>query len=63
MSHNERFPVVATDEGGAGHRETAHLHIVVLDANDQPPVFPKELYVAFLPENSLSFTQVLIDHH
>ncbi|XP_053179593.1 protocadherin gamma-A11-like [Scomber japonicus] len=44
--------LVATDGGTPQRSGTAVIHITVLDANDNAPVFSQTVYKASLPENS-----------
>ncbi|XP_025076807.1 protocadherin Fat 4-like [Pomacea canaliculata] len=45
--------VEATD--GGGRRDTATLNVVITDINDNPPIFEKPEYSAFVTENTTSF--------
>ncbi|KAM6251560.1 LOW QUALITY PROTEIN: uncharacterized protein LJ264_009315 [Porphyrio hochstetteri] len=53
------FSLIAVDGGSPPRSGTTQIHIVVLDANDNPPVFTKEIYrvrlLENLPEGSLAF--------
>uniref|UniRef100_A0A8P4KJW2 Cadherin domain-containing protein n=1 Tax=Dicentrarchus labrax TaxID=13489 RepID=A0A8P4KJW2_DICLA len=44
--------LVATDGGTPQRSGTAVIHVTVLDANDNAPVFSQAIYKASLPENS-----------
>ncbi|XP_022625481.1 protocadherin beta-16-like [Seriola dumerili] len=44
--------LVATDGGTPQRSGTAVIHVTVLDANDNAPVFSQSVYKASLPENS-----------
>ncbi|XP_042275416.1 protocadherin beta-16-like [Thunnus maccoyii] len=44
--------IVATDGGTPQRSGTAVVHVTVLDANDNAPVFSQTIYKASLPENS-----------
>ncbi|XP_054024618.1 protocadherin beta-15-like [Dryobates pubescens] len=44
--------LTATDGGSPPRSGTAHVRIVVLDANDNTPVFTREVYEVRLPENN-----------
>uniref|UniRef100_A0A3Q4ACN3 Cadherin domain-containing protein n=1 Tax=Mola mola TaxID=94237 RepID=A0A3Q4ACN3_MOLML len=44
--------LVATDGGSPQRSGTAVIHVTVLDANDNAPVFSQAVYKASLPENS-----------
>ncbi|XP_060936051.1 protocadherin gamma-A12-like isoform X3 [Limanda limanda] len=44
--------LVATDGGSPQRSGTAVVHVTVLDANDNAPVFSQAVYKASLPENS-----------
>lgn len=47
-----RLNVTAEDRGFHRRKATARLGIVVTDVNDNPPVFDKGVYDAYVPENS-----------
>ncbi|XP_044220385.1 protocadherin beta-6-like [Thunnus albacares] len=51
--------LVATDGGTPQRSGTAVIHVTVLDANDNAPVFSQTIYKASLPENSPLDTVVL----
>ncbi|KAM8732193.1 protocadherin gamma-A11-like isoform 36-T36 [Acanthopagrus schlegelii] len=51
--------LVATDGGTPQRSGTAVIHVAVLDANDNAPVFSQAVYKASLPENSASDTVVV----
>ncbi|KAM7000095.1 protocadherin gamma-A4-like isoform 10-T10 [Tautogolabrus adspersus] len=44
--------LIATDGGSPQRSGTAAIHVTVLDANDNAPVFSQAVYKASLPENS-----------
>ncbi|XP_061582442.1 protocadherin Fat 3-like [Cololabis saira] len=44
--------LVATDGGTPPRSGTVVIHVTVLDANDNPPVFSQTVYKASLPENA-----------
>nr|XP_020442177.1 protocadherin beta-15-like [Monopterus albus] len=47
-----RLVLTALDGGSPQRTGTATVHVIVLDANDNAPVFSQALYEAKLPENS-----------
>uniref|UniRef100_A0A8C2YWW7 Cadherin domain-containing protein n=1 Tax=Cyclopterus lumpus TaxID=8103 RepID=A0A8C2YWW7_CYCLU len=47
-----RLLLTALDGGSPQRTGTATVHVTVLDANDNPPVFSQAVYKASLPENS-----------
>uniref|UniRef100_A0A672FRR6 Cadherin domain-containing protein n=1 Tax=Salarias fasciatus TaxID=181472 RepID=A0A672FRR6_SALFA len=50
---NELKLVLTAVDGGSPRRSgTAVIHVIVLDANDNAPVFSQDVYKASLPENS-----------
>uniref|UniRef100_A0A8D3CBX4 Cadherin domain-containing protein n=1 Tax=Scophthalmus maximus TaxID=52904 RepID=A0A8D3CBX4_SCOMX len=51
--------LVATDGGSPQRSGTAVVHVTVLDANDNAPVFSQAVYKASLPENSPPDTVVV----
>ncbi|XP_066128872.1 protocadherin gamma-B4 isoform X22 [Saccopteryx bilineata] len=51
--------LTALDSGDPTLSSTAQIHVLVTDANDNPPVFSQELYRVGLPENVLPGTTVL----
>ncbi|XP_039976464.1 protocadherin gamma-A11-like [Xiphias gladius] len=51
--------LTAVDGGSPRRSGTAVIHITVLDANDNAPVFSQAVYVATLPENSPVDTVVM----
>ncbi|XP_076020946.1 protocadherin gamma-A4-like [Genypterus blacodes] len=51
--------LVATDGGAPQRSGTAAIHVTVLDANDNTPVFSQAVYKASLPENSPLDTVVI----
>ena len=56
------FPVTAT--GSSGHSAEADVRIMVLDVNDNPPIFDQAIYNTILPFNDLrqwSFTVTATD--
>ncbi|XP_027765406.1 protocadherin beta-15-like, partial [Empidonax traillii] len=46
------FSVIAVDGGSPPRSGTAQIHIIVLDANDNSPVFTQEVYLARVLENT-----------
>ncbi|XP_028314878.1 protocadherin beta-16-like [Gouania willdenowi] len=46
------FVLVAADGGNPQRSGTANIHVSVLDANDNAPVFDQAVYKASLPENA-----------
>ncbi|XP_073342619.1 protocadherin beta-15-like [Pagrus major] len=53
------FVLTAVDGGNPQRSGTANIHVSVLDANDNAPVFDQALYKASLPENSSPDTVVV----
>ncbi|XP_060936152.1 protocadherin beta-15-like [Limanda limanda] len=51
--------LVATDGGSPQRSGTAVVHVTVMDANDNAPVFSQAVYKASLPENSPLYTVVV----
>nr|XP_049607869.1 putative protocadherin beta-18 [Syngnathus scovelli] len=51
--------LTALDGGSPRRSGTVAIHVTVLDANDNAPVFSKAVYKASLPENSPSDTTVI----
>ncbi|MGN7661287.1 MAG: cadherin repeat domain-containing protein, partial [Anaplasma sp.] len=51
--------LTALDGGDPPRSGTAQIQIVVIDANDNPPVFSQDVYRVSLPENVLPGTSVL----
>ncbi|XP_037658058.1 protocadherin gamma-B7 isoform X23 [Choloepus didactylus] len=51
--------LTALDGGDPPRSGTAQIQIVVIDANDNPPVFSQDVYRVSLPENVLQGTSVL----
>ncbi|XP_053179581.1 protocadherin gamma-A12-like [Scomber japonicus] len=51
--------LTALDGGSPQRSGTVVIHVTVLDANDNAPVFSQAVYKASLPENSLSGTTVI----
>ncbi|XP_038652230.1 protocadherin-10-like [Scyliorhinus canicula] len=53
--------VLTASDGGVPHRSgTAQIHVIVVDGNDNAPIFDQEIYRATLPENSPQDTLVTI---
>ncbi|XP_041845378.1 protocadherin gamma-A4-like isoform X17 [Melanotaenia boesemani] len=52
QKHELTIVLVATDGGTPQRSGTAVIHVSVLDANDNNPVFSQAVYKASLPENS-----------
>ncbi|KAK2904143.1 hypothetical protein Q8A73_010800 [Channa argus] len=50
--HDLNFVLIAVDGGNPQRSGTASIHVTVLDANDNAPVFDRAVYKASLPENS-----------
>uniref|UniRef100_A0A8C6LVL3 Cadherin domain-containing protein n=1 Tax=Nothobranchius furzeri TaxID=105023 RepID=A0A8C6LVL3_NOTFU len=58
--HKEINLLLTALDGGSPQRSgTVVIHVTVLDANDNAPVFSQEVYKASLPENSPSETAVV----
>ncbi|XP_042371931.1 protocadherin gamma-B7-like, partial [Plectropomus leopardus] len=57
--HDLNFMMVAVDGGNPQRSGTANIHVTVLDANDNAPVFDQAFYKASLPENCALDTVVL----
>ncbi|XP_071382557.1 protocadherin beta-15-like [Centroberyx affinis] len=57
--HNLNLVLVAVDGGNPQRSGTAIIHVTVLDANDNAPVFSQAVYKASLSENSLLDTVVV----
>ncbi len=51
--------LTATDGGSPQRSGTAVIHITVLDANDNVPVFSESVYKVTLAENTLSGTEII----
>ncbi|XP_058852123.1 protocadherin gamma-A11-like isoform X7 [Acipenser ruthenus] len=51
--------LTAVDGGDPQRSGTVKIHVIVLDANDNAPVFSQAVYKASVPENSLKGTLVL----
>ncbi|XP_018607260.1 protocadherin gamma-A11-like isoform X7 [Scleropages formosus] len=51
--------ITATDEGSPSLSSNKTLHIRVSDVNDNPPLFEKQSYTAFVVENSSPGTSIL----
>ncbi|XP_075061011.1 uncharacterized protein LOC142149585 [Mixophyes fleayi] len=45
--------ILATDRGSPPHSSTRTIRLEVSDVNDNPPIFMKSTYVAYVPENNL----------
>ncbi|XP_038556113.1 protocadherin gamma-A11-like [Micropterus salmoides] len=56
--HDLNFVLIAADGGNPQRSGTANIHVTVLDANDNAPVFDQAFYRASLPENSALDTVV-----
>ncbi|XP_059202758.1 protocadherin beta-15-like [Centropristis striata] len=50
--HDLNFVMIAVDGGNPQRSGTTNIHVTVLDANDNAPVFDQALYKASLPENA-----------
>ncbi|XP_051275341.1 protocadherin beta-15-like [Dicentrarchus labrax] len=57
--HDLNFVLNAVDGGNPQRSGTANIHVTVLDANDNAPVFDQAVYKASLPENSALDTVVV----
>ncbi|XP_058505687.1 protocadherin gamma-A11-like [Solea solea] len=58
--NNEIMLLLTAFDGGSPQRSgTVAIHVTVLDANDNAPVFSEAVYKATLPENSPLDTQVI----
>ncbi|KAM9184612.1 protocadherin beta-15-like [Mergus octosetaceus] len=53
------FSLIATDGGSPPRSGSTQIHIVVLDANDNAPTFPKKLYIGQVLENAAIGSVVL----
>ncbi|XP_034546267.1 protocadherin beta-15-like [Notolabrus celidotus] len=53
------FVLIAVDGGNPQKSGTASIHVTVLDANDNSPLFDQAVYKASLPENSALDTLVV----
>ncbi|XP_070693492.1 protocadherin beta-15-like [Pempheris klunzingeri] len=59
QKHDLNFVLIAVDGGSPQRSGTANIHVTVLDANDNAPVFDQAVYKASLPENSALDTVVV----
>ncbi|XP_071314643.1 protocadherin gamma-A12-like isoform X26 [Trachinotus anak] len=57
--HDLNFMLIAVDGGKPQRSGTASIHVTVLDANDNAPVFDQAVYKASLPENAALDTVVV----
>ncbi|XP_034036978.1 protocadherin gamma-A11-like isoform X29 [Thalassophryne amazonica] len=57
--HDLNLLLVAVDGGNPQKSGTATIHVTVLDANDNAPVFEQAVYKSSLPENSALDTVVI----
>ncbi|XP_035858724.1 protocadherin beta-15-like [Sander lucioperca] len=57
--HDLNFVMIAVDGGNPQRSGTANIHVTVLDANDNAPVFEQAFYKGSLPENSALDTVVV----
>ncbi|XP_034036963.1 protocadherin gamma-A11-like isoform X14 [Thalassophryne amazonica] len=57
--HDLKLILVAVDGGNPQKSGTATIHVNVLDANDNAPVFEQAVYKSSLPENSVLDTVVI----
>ena len=57
--HDLNFMLIAVDGGVPQRSGTANIHVTVLDANDNAPVFDRAVYKASLPENAAVDTIVV----
>ena len=53
-----RFTLTVLARDGGGEETTGRLRVNVLDINDNPPIFQKEVYVGSLRENEQTPQQV-----
>ncbi|XP_060935128.1 protocadherin beta-15-like [Limanda limanda] len=58
--HDLNFMLIAVDGGVPQRSGTANIHVTVLDANDNAPVFERAVYKASLPENAAVDTVVVV---
>uniref|UniRef100_A0A7N6B695 Cadherin domain-containing protein n=1 Tax=Anabas testudineus TaxID=64144 RepID=A0A7N6B695_ANATE len=57
--HDLIFVLIAIDGGNPQKSGTASIHVTVLDANDNAPIFSQAVFKASLPENSVVDTVVV----
>ncbi|XP_053284245.1 protocadherin beta-15 isoform X4 [Pleuronectes platessa] len=57
--HDLNLMLIAVDGGVPQRSGTANIHVTVLDANDNAPVFERAVYKASLPENAAVDTIVV----
>ncbi|KAM4554675.1 protocadherin gamma-A11-like isoform 38-T38 [Odontesthes bonariensis] len=57
--HDLNFALTAVDGGNPQRSGSVNIHVTILDANDNSPVFDQVVYKASLPENSSLDTVVL----
>ncbi|XP_029369047.1 protocadherin beta-15-like [Echeneis naucrates] len=58
--HDLNFIMIAVDGGNPQRSGTANVHVTVLDANDNAPVFEQAVYKASVPESAALNTVVVI---
>uniref|UniRef100_A0A4W6F3U5 Cadherin domain-containing protein n=1 Tax=Lates calcarifer TaxID=8187 RepID=A0A4W6F3U5_LATCA len=58
--HDLNFMLIAVDGGSPQRSGTATIHVTVLDANDNAPVFDRAVYKASLHENAALDTVVVV---
>ncbi|XP_062381333.1 protocadherin gamma-A11-like [Sardina pilchardus] len=59
---NYNITVTCTDEGAPSLSSNLTLQLQISDVNDNPPVFAKSLYEAFIPENNSPGVSILTIH-
>ncbi|XP_024919231.1 protocadherin gamma-A11-like, partial [Cynoglossus semilaevis] len=57
--HDLHLMLIAVDGGNPQRSGTANIHVTVLDANDNAPVFDQATYKASIPENAAVDTVVI----
>ncbi|XP_060935125.1 protocadherin beta-15-like [Limanda limanda] len=58
--HDLNVMLIAVDGGVPQRSGTANIHVTVLDANDNAPVFERAVYKATIPENAAVDTVVVV---
>ncbi|XP_041442040.1 protocadherin gamma-B1 isoform X15 [Xenopus laevis] len=56
--HGYNITIKASDRGSPPLSTTKTIELVLLDVNDNPPVFEQASYVVYIPENNLSGSSV-----